>query len=200
MTRHEFMLRLNHDVTPEDVEALYEAGCSDAAVETGPLGTMLDFSREAPTLAEAIVSAVLDVEKVPGLRAIGVACDNMVTQIDIAERTGVTREAVRLWATGQRGPGGFPPPELVTTGGEQVWDWRRVSRWLRKYPGARRPDNSWTVNARGRTLCMADRVLAAREALKSEPDETVREEFERLLQDALSRSLPQYRRSADRSP
>lgn len=30
----------------------------------------------------------------------------------------------------------------------------------------------------------ADRVLAARAALKSEPDDVVREEFERLLEDA----------------
>jgi hypothetical protein len=35
-----------------------------------------------------------------------------------------------------------------------------------------------------RTMRTADRVLAARDALMSEPDEAVREEFERLLEDA----------------
>jgi hypothetical protein len=34
------------------------------------------------------------------------------------------------------------------------------------------------------TMCAADRVLAAREALLSEPDDATREEFERLPQDA----------------
>src|SRR6266851_705408 len=98
MTTYEFTLRLNREVTDTEVEALYEAGCDDAAVETGPLGARIDFDREAPSLAEAIASAVRDIEKVPGLRAIGVVCDNMVTLRDIAERSGVDREAVRLWA------------------------------------------------------------------------------------------------------
>jgi hypothetical protein len=35
-----------------------------------------------------------------------------------------------------------------------------------------------------RIFCTADRVLAARDALKSEPDDDVREEFERLFEDA----------------
>ena len=35
---------------------------------------------------------------------------------------------------------------------------------------------------KNRVLCMADRVLAARQALRSEPD--LRDEFERLLEDA----------------
>ena len=48
---------------------------------------------EASTLAETLVSAVPDIEKVPGLRAVGVACDNMVTLSGIADRAGVTSEA-----------------------------------------------------------------------------------------------------------
>ena len=35
-----------------------------------------------------------------------------------------------------------------------------------------------------RTFRTADRVLAARDALMSEPDDDAREEFERLLEDA----------------
>ena len=77
MPGHEFMLKLNRAVTDEEIEALYEAGCSDASVETGALGTMLDFTRAAPSLAEALVSAVRDIEKVPGLRAVGVVCDDV---------------------------------------------------------------------------------------------------------------------------
>src|SRR5215470_2264017 len=67
MARHEFVLKLNREITPDDVEALYKAGCSDAGAETGALGTFLDFSREASSLVEALVSAVRDIEKVPGL-------------------------------------------------------------------------------------------------------------------------------------
>jgi hypothetical protein len=39
-------------------------------------------------------------------------------------------------------------------------------------------------SAAARILVTADRVLAARDALRSEPDEAVRQEFERLLEDA----------------
>jgi hypothetical protein len=184
MTGHQFMLRLNREVTDDEIEALYEAGCGDASVETGPLGTMLDFTRKAPTLAEALVSAVRDIDKVPGLRAIGVACDNIVTLAGIADRVGVTREAVRLWTTGRRGRGGFPPPMMMTPAGEKVWDWQVVAYWLAKSTVQPIANPCFAVSVRSRTLCTADRVLAARDALKAEPDESVREEFERLLEDA----------------
>ena len=38
---------------------------------------MIEFDREATSLAVAITSAVRDVEKVSGLRAVGLACDRM---------------------------------------------------------------------------------------------------------------------------
>lgn len=183
MTGYEFTLRLNREVTEPEIEALYEAGCDDAGIETGPLGTLIQFDRKGNSLAEAIASAVRDLEKVKGLRATGVACDNMVTLSDIAARAGVSHEAARLWASGQRGPGKFPAPALITSGGERVWDWEQVASWLAEY--RRGAYSSWAAaDARFRVLCTADRVLAARDALMSEPDEAVREEFERLLEDA----------------
>lgn len=179
---HEFRLRLNRQITDEEAEALYEAGCGDAGIETGPYGTMVDFDREAPSLAHAIASAARDIEKIPGLRAVGVACDNMMALRDIAARAGVDRETVRLWSTGQRGAGDFPAPALITTGGEKVWDWEQVAQWIARhqhreaYAGPRQDIM--------RIMGTANRVLAARDALMSEPDTSVREELERLLEDA----------------
>jgi hypothetical protein len=190
MSSYEFALKLNREVTDDEIDTLYEAGCDDAGIETGPLGTVADFSREAPSLAEAIASAARDIDKVPGLRAVGVKCDNMVTLIDIAKRAGVTREAVRLWAVGQRGPGGFPKPLLVTTGGEKLWDWQHVARWLEHHQRLTTVvDIMHTTDMTPRDVSIrimmtADRVLAARDALRSEPDDDVRQEFERLLADA----------------
>jgi hypothetical protein len=182
LTAYEFVLKLNREVSDDELGALYEAGLDDAGIEAGPLGTLADFSRESPSLAEAIASAVWDIEKVPGLRATGVQCDTMVTATDVANRTGVSREAVRLWATGQRGRGGFPKPVLITTGGEKVWDWSQVERWL---PGQEeRSQESAAVNAARHVLATADRVLAARDALRTEPDDAARKELGRLLQDA----------------
>lgn len=37
------------------------------------------------------------IDKVPRLWAVGVRCDSMINLQAIADRTGVTREAVRLW-------------------------------------------------------------------------------------------------------
>lgn len=200
MTSYEFALRLNREVTDNELDALYEAGCDDAGIETGVLGALAQFDREAPSLAQAIASAVRDIEKVAGLRAVGVQCDNMVNLAGIARRAGVSREAVRLWAAGQRGPGGFPKPMLVSAGGEQLWDWLEVAPWLDQYrqrtqthDGTQLKDVQALiarldeVNRRlaiARTFRTADRVLAARDALMSEPDDDVREEFERLLEDA----------------
>jgi hypothetical protein len=184
MISYDFALKLNREVTDDEIDALYEAGCGDAAIETGPLGAVAHFSREAPSFAEAIASAARDIDKVWGLRAVGVQCDNMVTMLDIANRAGVSREAVRLWATGQRGPGDFPKPLLVTTGGESLWDWEQVAPWIERHQGRVPVDIMFSVAPTLRILLTADRVLAARDALRSEPDEAVRQEFERLLEDA----------------
>jgi len=161
LATYEFVLKLNREVTNDEIEALYEAGLDDAAVETGPLGALADFSREAPSLAEAIASAVRDVDKVPGLRAVGVECDNMVAAADIAD---------------------LPKPTLITTGGERVWDWQQVAGWLAEQK--EQPQANAAVNASLHVLATADRVLAARDALRTEPDDSARKEFGRLLQDA----------------
>jgi hypothetical protein len=190
VTSYEFTLKLNREVTDKEVDLLYEAGCDDAAIETGPLGAFADFDREAVSLAHAIASAALDIDKVPGLRAVGVRCDSMVNLQAIADRAGVSREAVRLWATGRRGPGSFPKPVIVTAGGEQLWDWEQVAPWVESHMNRNRDmhDHLWLLEterlAMMRITRTADRVLAARDALRSEPDEAVREEFERLLEDA----------------
>jgi hypothetical protein len=183
MTSYEFTLKLNREATEDEIDALFEAGCDDAGIETGHLGTVAEFIRQAPSLAEAIASAVRDVEQVPGLRAVGVQCNNMVTLLDIAKRAGVTREAVRLWATGHRGGGSFPKPVLVTTGGESLWDWQQIAPWIKQHQRAEF-DFIYHPTGAGRILVMADRVLKARDALRSEPDESVRQQFERLLEDA----------------
>jgi hypothetical protein len=50
---------------------------------------------------------------------------------DIASRLGISREAVRLWVEGRRGPGNFPGPEgVVSNGKSKVWFWADVNKWL----------------------------------------------------------------------
>lgn len=65
--------------------------------------------RTADNLAEAIVSAVEDLEK-QGVQPVRLVTDDWVTLADIARRVGRSRENVRLWSIGRYGPGGFPSP------------------------------------------------------------------------------------------
>ena len=71
---HDFSVRTaGVSVLDEAVlDALFEAGCDDALVGTDPDGDFLDFGRAAPTLKEAIASARVSVESVPGLRVLRV--------------------------------------------------------------------------------------------------------------------------------
>ena len=55
------------------IDALFEAGCDDATVgRTGGI-QYLDFDREAATRAEAIRSAIIDVERVDSVHVVRIA-------------------------------------------------------------------------------------------------------------------------------
>jgi hypothetical protein len=51
------------ELTVEVADALYEAGCDDASPHSEGQTVYLDFHREAPSLGDAIGSAVKDVER-----------------------------------------------------------------------------------------------------------------------------------------
>lgn len=59
---------------------------------------------------------------------------DIVGVAEIADRTGVTAEAVRLWSIGKRGPGYFPSPIGGTGGGKKgpskLWYWSDVNAWV----------------------------------------------------------------------
>lgn len=120
------------DVTDEEVfDALVEAGCDDALFGARDAVQYGDFDREAPTLASAVSSAFSEVESVPGMRVLRVEPDDLVTAAVIAERTGRSRESVRLLITGKRGPGGFPAPVAWIDAKSKVWQWSEVAEWFR---------------------------------------------------------------------
>jgi hypothetical protein len=157
MTNFNFTLRLNCEISSEMAEALYEAGCADAGIETGPAGTLIEFERDASDWAHAIGSAIREVEKLPNLMVAGAGQDDRVTALDIADRAGCTREAVRLWAIGRRGPGGFPAPEWTSPSGERFWSWAKVARWLNDRHGI-------TVDTEPDEIRWVDAILTARRA------------------------------------
>jgi hypothetical protein len=61
--KYEFSLILSAtDVSDEDADKLYEAGCDDGSILTRDGVTRVQFDREAPSLDEALASAIQNVE------------------------------------------------------------------------------------------------------------------------------------------
>ena len=127
---HVFTLVLDQEPSDEQFDALVEAGCDDAAFGVDHGLAVATFDREAPTVADAIASAVLAVEST-GLRALRVVDEDLLTLADIADRIGRTRESIRRYVTGDRGGGGFPPPANAAREGVQFYRWSEVAPWLR---------------------------------------------------------------------
>jgi hypothetical protein len=132
MMGHEFTLIVEGPDLQDDAhfEALFEAGFDDATV--GRVGSIqyLDFDREAETFADAVFSATKGIEAaVPGLRVVHLEPEDLVTMSEIAERTGRTRESVRLLINGDRGPGAFPAPATHFRSRQRMWRWLDVAVW-----------------------------------------------------------------------
>ncbi|HEU5118948.1 MAG TPA: hypothetical protein VFT74_20325 [Isosphaeraceae bacterium] len=127
---------LPEDLTDEQLGRLYESGCDDALIGRTAGVWHAVFGRESSSFAEAVVSAIKSVEGADvGLTVEWVDTDDVeVSTGQIAERLGVSRETVRLWATGKDGPTGFPPPVAIV-GRTPVYRWPDVAAWLRDHRG-----------------------------------------------------------------
>src|SRR4051794_37954463 len=99
MSLHRFTLILaGPEATEEMAEALFIAGCDDATLGSCNGVISLDFSREAPSLREAVASAIADVGRADlGLQVVRVEPDELVTAAEIARRIKQSRESVRLY-------------------------------------------------------------------------------------------------------
>lgn len=133
MSAHEFTIIIEGpDLQDEsNVDALFEAGFDDATI--GRVGSIqyLDFDRDAESFADAVLSAVEGLESaVPDARVVQLEPDGLVTMSEIAGRVGRTRESVRLLASGDRGPGGFPAPATHFRSRQSMWRWQEVAVWF----------------------------------------------------------------------
>lgn len=181
MGTYEFTLILEGpDVLGDEAaDSLFESGCGDATFGEIDGSQYADFTRKARSLAEAIGSAKRSIESaVPGVRVIRVEPEDLVTAADIADRTGRTRESVRLLIAGERGPGGFPPPISHLKSRGRIWKWTDVARWFltelgEKLPSLKEADFISALNGALEVRRMADRIERASE----------REEVARLVRE-----------------
>jgi hypothetical protein len=83
---YEFSLILAHaGVTDEDADRLFEAGCDDASILTRDGVTRLPFDRSAPSLDEALDSAIQNVEQA-GLAVARVEIERRSLPPDLGKR------------------------------------------------------------------------------------------------------------------
>ncbi|MGU3414061.1 DNA-binding protein [Enterobacteriaceae bacterium C34A] len=111
-------------------DALFTAGCDDALICFYGTAVYLDFDRQSESLAQAVLSAVNDIESA-GLSARVESVDSTLVGLsDIAELTGLTRQAIALLKDGTRGSRQFPGPVQRVKGNSPLWHWRTVVDWL----------------------------------------------------------------------
>lgn len=119
------------EVTEELENALFEAGCDDATLSVCYGRIFMEFSRSSTSIADAILSAIRDVQKANiGATVLQVDECNLVTQAEIARRINRSRQLINQYITGHRGPGGFPPPVCQLSEKTPLWQWCAVSFWL----------------------------------------------------------------------
>ena len=130
MAVHEFcVVATGLDPTADNYESrFYEAGCDDATISFQRSRVIVDFSREATSVEEAIASAI-DGVVAAGARVERIEPDSLVSLSDIASRSGLSRAAITQYSKAQRGKG-FPAPVAKVTSDSPLWDWADVAAWL----------------------------------------------------------------------
>jgi hypothetical protein len=125
-------------LSDESMDALFEAGCDDAIFGTRDGAQYGEFDREATSFSAALASAIHDLTiALPGLEIVRVEPDDLVSMATIGERSGRSRESIRLLAAEQRGPGGFPPPVAYVDQKTRLWHWPDVAHWLTEHDKAK---------------------------------------------------------------
>lgn len=132
-SEHDFTLVLTgiDELTQKVLDAFFEAGCDDATFASRCGRIVATFSRSAPSLKDAILSAIQCIRKADvGADVLRVDHCSLITQADIARKIGRSRQLVHQYMTGTRGPGGFPPPVSEISDGTWLWSWSEVASWL----------------------------------------------------------------------
>lgn len=120
------------DKTEDLEDQLFEAGCDDALIYFRNGTVLLDFSRKARTLEEAVISAIKAIESTAvAAQVMSMSPDNLVTEAEIAKRLNKPRQSVSLWAKrARRQNNPFPNPVTGLADKSPMWRWFDVVKWL----------------------------------------------------------------------
>lgn len=129
MKTYEFTLVLKNvdENTPNLEDSLYQAGCDDALINFRNGAVYLDFERQASSLEQAVMKAIIEVES-SGAVVANIGPENLVTESDIAKRLNVNRQTVSLWTKEQRRKL-FPKPSSKLSDRSPMWKWDEILLW-----------------------------------------------------------------------
>ncbi|HFZ8994287.1 TPA: helix-turn-helix transcriptional regulator [Citrobacter freundii] len=151
--------------TPGLEDTLHSAGCDDALTCFYGTAVYLEFDRERETLEQAILSAITDIESAATLNARVESVDSTLVGLsDIAELTGLSRQAISLLKDGARGAGQFPGPVQRVKGSSPLWRWQTIVDWL---VSQRRISRQSPIIAHARTLDSLNLALQLRASRES---------------------------------
>ena len=121
MNTFEFTFVVDHRLSEDEVDGLFDRA-DDVTPEREQARTLLGFDRQATSLADALVSALRDVEAA-GLTVGSVRSEDLVTLKEIAARTGRSYETCGCWPPENAAPEGSlarcPPPDGPSTAGRR---------------------------------------------------------------------------------
>ena len=130
MKTHDFTI-IASGLDPEAADfedRFFEAGCDDATLSFQKGVIIAEFHREAVTFSAAVASAYEAVLRA-GARVERIEPDHLVSLSEIAERSGLSRQAISLYTRAERGEN-FPGPVAKVTSKHPLWDWPEVAEWL----------------------------------------------------------------------
>ena len=112
-------------------DRLFEAGSDDALVCSYNESVYLEFDREADSAETAIKTALANI-RTAGFKQLVVQEAGVASLAEMAERAGITRAALSLYAKNKRGDGNFPSPVYGVSSGSALYPWPEVAAWLYK--------------------------------------------------------------------
>lgn len=130
MKTHEFTIIASglDPAAPGYEDRFFAAGCDDATLSFQKGVIIAEFHREAPSFAAAVASAY-QAMLAAGATVERIEPDHLVSLSEIAERAGLSRQAISLYTRAERGEN-FPGPVAKVTSKHPLWDWPEVAEWL----------------------------------------------------------------------
>lgn len=151
------------------IEELYESITDEASPARSGDTQFIDFSREATTLDQAVLTAIADVERVADIVVVGVEDHTLVTLDEIATRTGFEPDAIRGAIDRDDDVNPFPPPFEDPDAEQLVWAWIEVASWASRDCGKRPMHSNDYVFA-----ALTDSLLARNSCRKLRADQRER--------------------------